>query len=68
LNTFSPETLIYDKIGLESVKRLGKMIPESSMTGDASAKYWNEAWLDELIEEAFRLMQEKNASKTDPHQ
>lgn len=43
------------------------MIPESSWTGDASAKYWNEAWLDQLIEEAFRLTQEKNASKTDPH-
>jgi endo-alpha-1,4-polygalactosaminidase (GH114 family) len=59
--------LIYAKIELESVKRLGKMIPESSWTGDASARYWNEAWLDQLIEEAFRLMQEKNASKTDTH-
>jgi len=43
------------------------MIPESSWTGDASARYWNEAWLDQLIEEAFRLMQEKNVSKTDTH-
>jgi len=43
------------------------MIPESSWTGDASARYWNEAWLDQLIEEAFRLIQEKNASKTDTH-
>jgi endo-alpha-1,4-polygalactosaminidase (GH114 family) len=59
--------LIYAKIELESVKRLGKMIPESSWTGDASARYWNEAWLDQLIEEAFRLMQEKNVSKTDTH-
>ena len=42
-------------------------MPESSMTGDASAKYWNEAWLDQLIEEAFRLMREKEDSKTDPH-
>ena len=67
MNTFSPETLIYAKVGLESVKRLGKMIPESSWTGDASARYWNEAWLDQLIEEAFRLMQEKGDSKTDTH-
>lgn len=43
------------------------MMPESSWTGDASAKYWNEAWLDQLIEEAFRLMHEKEDSKTDPH-
>jgi hypothetical protein len=67
LNTFSPETLIYAKVGLESVKRLERMMPESSWTWDASAKYWNEAWLDQLIEEAFRLMREKDASKTDPH-
>lgn len=42
------------------------MMPELSMTGDASAKYWNEAWLDQLIEEAFRLMNEKADSKTPP--
>lgn len=67
LNTFSPKTLIYDKIGLEHVKRLGRMTPESSWTYDASAKYWNEAWLDQLIEEAFRLMNEKADSKTPPN-
>jgi hypothetical protein len=67
LNTFSPETLIYAKAGLVSVKRSGRMTPESSWTGDASARYWNEAWLDQLIEEAFRLMQEKDDSKTDSH-
>ena len=55
--------MIYAKVGLENVKRLGIMIPESSWTGDASAKYWNEAWLDQLIEEAFRLMHEKEDSK-----
>jgi hypothetical protein len=42
------------------------MMPESSWTYDASAKYWNEAWLDQLIEEAFRLMKEKADSKTPP--
>jgi hypothetical protein len=43
------------------------MMLESSMTGEASAKYWDEAWLDQLIEEAFRLMHEKEDSKTDQH-
>jgi len=42
------------------------MIPESSLTRDASAKYWDEAWLDQLIEEAFRLINEKANSKMSP--
>jgi len=34
---------------------------EPSLNSDDSVKYWNEAWLDELIEEAFRLAGEKGA-------
>jgi len=29
------------------------------MNNDASIKYWNEVWLDQLIDEAFRLIREK---------
>ncbi len=36
---------------------------ESSLHADDSVKYWNEAWLDQLIEEAFRLAQAKHPSK-----
>jgi len=36
---------------------------ESSSHADDSVKYWNEAWLDQLIEEAFRLAEAKNPSK-----
>ncbi len=42
------------------------MNPGSSWIGDASAKYYSEAWLDQLIEEAFRLMNEKADSKKSP--
>lgn len=38
---------------------------EPSLNADDSVKYWNEAWLDELIEEAFRLADAK-AKKTAP--
>lgn len=34
---------------------------EPSLNADDSVKYWNEAWLDELIEEAFRLAESKGA-------
>lgn len=34
-------------------------MPGASMNNDASIKYWNEVWLDELIDEAFRLIKEK---------
>jgi endo-alpha-1,4-polygalactosaminidase (GH114 family) len=42
------------------------MMPESSYMGDASTKYWDEAWLDQLIEEAFRLIKERADSKALP--
>jgi len=32
---------------------------EPSLNTDDSVKYWNDAWLDELIEEAFRLADQK---------
>lgn len=35
------------------------MMPETSMSTDAFARYYNEVWLDQLIEEAFRLAREK---------
>lgn len=38
------------------------MNSEPSLNADDSVKYWNEAWLDQLIEEAFRLA----ALKADP--
>ncbi|MDH4123365.1 MAG: hypothetical protein OEV21_04720 [Thermoplasmata archaeon] len=31
------------------------MMPETSMNTDASVKYWDDVWLDQLIEEAIRL-------------
>jgi len=33
---------------------------ERSSNPDDAGKYWNEAWLDELIEEAFRLAASKS--------
>ncbi|MEM2839788.1 MAG: hypothetical protein QW505_05915 [Thermoplasmata archaeon] len=35
------------------------MMSETSMNMDAFARYYNEVWLDQLIEEAFRLAREK---------
>lgn len=37
-------------------------MPGASMNTDASIKYWNEMWLDELIDETFRLIQKKKTS------
>jgi len=37
---------------------------EPSLNADDSVKYWNEAWLDELIEEAFRLAGEKSGKSS----
>lgn len=37
---------------------------DSSLNTDDSVKYWNEAWLDQLIEEAFKLAESKNSLKT----
>jgi len=34
-------------------------MPGASLNNDASIKYWNEVWLDQLIDEAFRLIREK---------
>lgn len=36
---------------------------DSSLNADDSIKYWNEAWLDQLIEEAFRLANAKAKAK-----
>jgi len=38
-------------------------LPGASLNNDASIKYWNEVWLDELIDEAFRLIKEKAAQE-----
>jgi endo-alpha-1,4-polygalactosaminidase (GH114 family) len=38
---------------------------DPSLNADDSVKYWNEAWLDELIEEAFRLAGTKAAKTHD---
>ena len=35
------------------------MKDEPSLNADNSTKYWNEAWLDQLIEEAFKLAESK---------
>jgi len=35
---------------------------DPSLNTEDTVKYWNEAWLDELIEEAFRLAESKVAS------
>jgi len=37
-------------------------MPGASMNNDASIKYWNEMWLDELIDETFRLIHKKKTS------
>jgi len=34
-----------------------------SMNTDAISRYYNELWLDQLIEEAFRLAKEKKELK-----
>jgi hypothetical protein len=35
------------------------MNDEPSFEADNSAKHWNEAWLDQLIDEALRLAEAK---------
>lgn len=36
---------------------------EHPMTVDAFERYYNEVWLDQLIEEAFRLAREKGKNR-----
>ena len=66
MNTFSQLTLIYDVVEIGYLRDL-RMQPET-YHDEAWVKYWNEAWIDQLIEEAFRLTREKGAVKDNPDQ